>query len=183
MTGVVEARTVSPAKRARRSETVKSLRAWLISSSSRFQAEEAGREIAFLDALANVLHELPATLPPDHLYRPHLDSVQRAITAFYADPVEPGQFPGQVIADLSTVTGVVMSIASQNRDEWHGTVRRFRSDATERHLAAEAVGFLDALLIVMDGRPADLSLENRYRPFLQLTLRIIRSAAANPDNA
>ena len=50
------------------------------------------------------------------------------------------------------------------------------ADQSQRDLISKS---LDATLIVLEGRPADLPLENPYRPFLELAqmqLRTLRSS-------
>jgi hypothetical protein len=178
LAGTVRARTTSPDDRARWSGVLERSRARLASSAARLSDDEAGRELELLDALSAVLDERPAGLPADHPYRAHLDGVEKAVAAFHAATPEPGHFPGETIADLYLITGSVIAAAPENRQEWRDMVAQLRSEAADRGLAAEAVDFLDALLIVMDGRPADLPPHNRYRPYLTMTLQLVRGPSS-----
>ncbi|NUU19619.1 hypothetical protein HP550_20440 [Cellulomonas humilata] len=65
--------------------------------------------------------------------------------------------------------------------EWRDTVVGLRSDASRHGYDAQAVAFLDALLIVLDGWPADLPLDNLYRPFLGIAVQM--ASEEQPEHA
>jgi tetratricopeptide (TPR) repeat protein len=137
--------------------------------SAQFESRGAQPEIELLDALIAVIDDGSPTLPPDHPYRAHLDNVERAIAVSDATAPEPGQLTFAELAQLCLETGSALSGDQDQRAAWLGTLRQLREDAVAQHLSGEVLALLESLSILTEGRPADLPLTNRYRPYLRMT--------------
>jgi tetratricopeptide (TPR) repeat protein len=127
-------------------------------------------ELDLIDGLAAVLRSEPAELSASHPYYDHLDHVINSISMFHGQLTWPGCLTTDQVMHFCVLTSGALTIEQ-------GIFEPLRDDLTAfRHAHArdyaddhETLAFLDALLITLDGRTADLPLGNRYRPFLRLT--------------
>jgi hypothetical protein len=73
------------------------------------------------------------------------------------------------------MTGGVMTVAPEHHQAWTDQVAAQREKLLDDRSRAGAGSFLDALLVVLDGRSVDLPVWNPYRAFLLLIQRQIRA--------
>jgi hypothetical protein len=171
LTLAVYARTGEP-------ESREPVRADLSRTRERMESHGAQPEIDLLDALIAVIDDGSAALPPDHPYRAHLDNVERAIAVSLATTAEPGQPSFAELAQLCLETSSALTGDPDQRAAWLGALRQLGDDAVAQHWSGEALAFLGALSILTEGRPADLPLANRYRPYLHMTRKMSGPSAA-----
>lgn len=132
-------------------------------------------ELEFVRALQSVLQDESPTLPDHHPYQVHLCQVVESIRLFHGQSAVPQSLTGDQILQLYTMTAGAMTIGKEHFSNWKETLEELRDNLVQQDLEGQyAVAFINALLIVMEGRPADLPLENPYRPYLHLTQLQIR---------
>ena len=175
---VVGALTVQPDNVARVGEAVAQWRGLL---QERVRGDVGAlQELDLLAALTAVLDGARPVLPADHAYARHVRSVLESVALFHSPPT-PGRLPAEWIARICIVTPGVLTIGRQHFAAFRQEMLELRAQMAQLGPAgADAEALLAAILIVLEGRPADLPLDNSYRPYLELAqmqLRALRRQA------
>lgn len=106
------------------------------------------------------------------------NQVVESIRMFNAQATSPYTLPGDQIERLYYMTSGVMTVGAEHFSAWKDALEKLRQDVVERGSAwLDTVAFIDALLVVLQGRPTDLPLENPYRPYLHLTAQQVKQMA------
>jgi tetratricopeptide (TPR) repeat protein len=135
-------------------------------------------EMELLAALRGVLRDERPVLPDGHPYAAHLRQVIEAVDIFHGRSTSPHALPGEQLENIYAMTAGVVTIAVERLPEWKESVEELRQSLKgQGHGRQEAVAFTDALLIVLQGRPTDLPVENPYRPYLHLIQQQIKQMA------
>lgn len=132
-------------------------------------------ELELIGALRGVLRDERPALPEGHTYAAHLRQVVEAVDIFHGRSASPTALPGEQLESIYYMTSGVMTIAKERFSEWKEMVEGLRQSLREQGPGGrEAAAFTDALLVVLQGRPTDLPVENPYRPYLHIIQQQIK---------
>lgn len=132
-------------------------------------------ELELIQALQAVLRDESPFLPDAHPYHLHLRQVLESIRIFAGLSSSPYTLLGEQIQRLWVMTAGVMSVGSEYFTMWKDEVEQLRQNLLQHGMEwSDALAFVDALLIILEGRPVDLPLDNPYRPYLHATQEQIK---------
>lgn len=147
----------------------------LVSQSEGYHAKDIENEMELLRALQAVLRDEDPTLPDEHPYQIYLKQIIESIHLFHGLSDSPNNLTADQIRQLYFVIPGLLTFAPEDFDSWKASLEEFRESLVEQSAVWEKViAFIDAILIVMERRPADLPLTNPYRPYLLLIQYQIR---------
>jgi tetratricopeptide (TPR) repeat protein len=171
----VAAKTISPQEAQDWDAALQSFVRETVQQNEKLDPSKIRDELEFIESLRGVLRDEKPTLPNGHPYAAHLRQVLEAVSMFNGRPASPHALTGDELERIYMMTSGVMTIGAEYFSQWKESVEALRRDLGERGPGWEdATAFTDALLIVLQGRPTDLPVENPYRPYLHLIQQQIK---------
>jgi hypothetical protein len=171
----VAARTISPQEVQPWDAALQSFVRETVQQNEKLDPSEMRDELEFIESLRGVLRDEKPTLPGRHPYAAHLRQVLEAVSMFHGRPASPHALTGEQLGRIYIMTSGVMTIGAEHFSQWKESVEALRRDLGERVSGCEdATAFAEALLVVLQGRPTDLPIENPYRPYLHLIQQQIK---------
>jgi tetratricopeptide (TPR) repeat protein len=165
----VSAKTILPEKKKSWVGSLEENYRILFEQSENTQARSIKNELEFIRALQSVLRDESPTLPDNHPYYLHLYQVIESIRVFHGLMPSPYVLSGEQITRFYLMTPGTMTIAKEYFAQWKEELEQMRQDFRKNAVEwKNVIAFIDALLIILEDRPADLPLGNPYRPYLQL---------------
>jgi hypothetical protein len=139
-------------------------------------------DVELLRALEAVLRGEAPALPEGHRYAAHLRAALGSIALFHASPA-PDRLSPEWLSRTCILTPGVLTIFAEHFDRFRDEMLDMRDQMARMGPAgADAEAMFAAILIVLEGRPADLPLANPYRAYLQLA-QLQLQALRQPDPA
>jgi len=131
----------------------------------------------FLDALIRIVRAKDPALPAGHRYETECRRVQESIDLFHGELTWPGSLTGDQIMRFISLTGGALSNHREYLDAWREQFGAVLAEHAKQFPDDRETGdFLRALAILLQGRAAHLSPDNRYDPFLAAARYQIQSS-------
>jgi tetratricopeptide (TPR) repeat protein len=125
----------------------------------------ADNELALVAALRETLDRGTPHLPQGNPYRDRLRPTLESIAIFYSVSADRDQLTPDEIRRVSIVTPGVLTIGREQYAEFKESLLIMRERFSR---SSDVHAFIEALLITLSERPAELPVENPYRPYLTL---------------
>jgi hypothetical protein len=158
------------------------LQQWLASLEDSYQElskrgkDSNQNELDLIKAMQSILRNENPALPKEHPYSIHVLQARESIDIFFGRSNSHQTLSGEQIQHLYFMTPGVMTIGKEHFSTYKAFLENLSQDLASQGAGWEdAKAFIDALLIVLADRPANLAIENPYRPYLYLIQVQIKS--------